>query len=85
MSVYQELGAKLRDFMLDKTEEVDDKVEAIDKHERYVNTDLDYCCLTITTSEVIDIIANTVIPFNTFRAGNMDYDIDNHSIKLKVN
>lgn len=84
MSVYQELGTKLRNFMLDKTEEVDDKVEAIDKHERYVNTDLDYCCLTITTSEVIDIVANTVIPFNTFRAGNMEYDINNHSIKLKA-
>lgn len=49
MSVYKELGAKLKGFISAKTEEVDDKVEAIDKHERYVNTDLDYCFCKLDT------------------------------------
>ena len=85
MSVYQELGAKLRDFMLDKTEEVDDKVEAIDKHERYVNTDLDYCHLTFDESAAGKSLAvNTILPFTKVIGTNMDVNTDTYSISLKA-
>lgn len=85
MSVYQELGAKLRDFMLDKTEEVDDKVEAINKHERYVNTDLDYCHLTFDESAAGKSLAvNTILPFTKVIGTNMDVNTDTYSISLKA-
>lgn len=69
MSVYKELGAKLKNFISAKTEEVDDKVEAIDKHERYVNTDLDYGVFEITD---MTISHTTPVIFSAVIAGNME-------------
>lgn len=84
MSVYKELGTKLKSFISVKTEEVDDKVEAIDKHERYVNTELDYCHLELNVETPASIIYDTIIPFNKFKNGNMEYNIENCSVKLKA-
>lgn len=84
MSVYQELGTKLKNFISAKTEEVDDKVEAIDKHERYVNTELDYCHLELNVETPTSIAYDTIIPFNKFKNGNMEYNIENCSVKLKA-
>lgn len=80
MSVYQELGAKLRNFMLDKTEEVDDKIEAIDKHERYVNTELDYGVFEVTDMTFND---TTPLVFSSVINGNMKLS-ENGYIKLRA-
>lgn len=83
-------------FVEDKTEEIqtiEDKVNAIKKYQKYVNTELDYCFLSFDLSKVvndgfrnIDIIAGTIVPFDYMFNGNMEYDITgNHSIKLKAN
>lgn len=80
MTFYKELGKKLREHH----EAIDEKVEKIDKHTRYINTELDYCCLGITVDSNISIEANMVVPFNTFKNGNMEYNINDCSIKLKA-
>lgn len=88
MSVYKELGNKLKDFISAKTEEVDDKVEAIDKHERYVNTDLDYVCLQSTedyqkTPAVTMAAGTNILTLFDQYNGNLNIDSDGYILLSK--
>lgn len=78
MTYYKELGKKLRE----RHQAIDSKVEKIEKYQKYVNTELDYCVMYGDSSEKIDIADNTPITqyLNIFE-GNMEID-DNGYIKL---
>ena len=78
MSVYKELGTKLKNFISTKTEEVDDKVEAIDKHERYVNTDLDSCFCKL--AEDYTPIAGDYVPFTKISGS---FEVTNGRVMVK--
>ena len=79
----------------DEIETVDSKVDTIKKYQKYLNTELEYGVLGI--EDPADAIASLVdgnmyiplavgdnIPFNTFRQGTVEYDLTNHSFKLKA-
>jgi len=81
MTFYKELGKKLRQHH----EAIDEKVEKIDKHVRYVNTELDHCHLTFDESVAGKSLAvNTILPFTKAIDTNMDVNTDTYSISLKA-
>ena len=65
---------------------VDDSHYDIKKYQKYVNTELDYCYLELNSESTnnINIVTDTVIPFNVFKNGNIEYNTENCSIKLKA-
>lgn len=83
MGFYKELGDRLEKWLKEKIKVVDTKVESITKYHKYVNTELDYCYLRpdITVGNIA-ISEGFIIPFIVHN-GNMEYNPENYSVKLK--
>lgn len=86
MGFYKELGDRLEKWLKEKIKVVDTKVESIAKYQKYVNTELDYCQLSISnTTNTYKLYENPIFNFDTLVYGNnMEYDLTNHSISLKA-
>lgn len=85
MTYYKELGKKLREHH----EAIDDKVERIDKYQKYTNTELNYVILSFigaSNSGVTNVTINKgeVIPFNKAYEGGIEYNLTTHTVKLKA-
>lgn len=85
MTYYKELGKKLREHH----EAIDDKVERIDKYQKYTNTELNYVILSFigaSNSGVTNVTINKgeVIPFNKAYEGGIEYNLATHTVKLKA-
>lgn len=84
MGFYKKLGDRLEQWLKEKIKVVDTKVESIAKYQKYVNTELDYCHLILSTQK-ITVSEGSVVPFNTLVHGNMEVNTNNSSVLLKAN
>lgn len=75
-------------FVEDKTDTIqaiNDKIENINRYQKYVNTELDYCYLNLENlTEKLTLSVGTVIPFTPANCKNMEFDSENHTVTLKA-